>query len=258
MDLKTIYRKIRTRVCPNIKFLPQSKIRICGCCRKLTLFASFSDGDELKLCIRCLANRRYEMLAEYLRESIPDIGELVVVELDHRSPLRDFLSNAKKYVRTYYSNTDRLGSVRHDGAQCEDITRMTFADESVDVLISSDVLEHVPDVAAALRESYRVLRPGGVHLFTVPTVDKTVKRAEIVGGDIRLLVPPEYHSDPLNPQGIIAFWTFGMDLGSLFSTEDLSISLVTGPCGKDNRVVWKAEKVIEHSLGKTASLRHSN
>jgi SAM-dependent methyltransferase len=229
-------------VLPNLKYLPQSSMRVCRCCGKLSLIVSLSEGEELKLCIRCRASLRYEMLAGFLRETCPELPRLHVVELDPNSPLRGYLSGAKEYVRTYYSEVDPKGSRRQDGARCEDITCLTFPDCSIDLIISGDVLEHVPDPAAAFRETHRVLRPGGFHLFTVPTIAKTVQRAEYIDGRIIHLVSPEFHSDPLNPQGILAFWTFGMDLGSLFSFNGLRISIVAGPSGKDGRVVWKAEK----------------
>jgi SAM-dependent methyltransferase len=39
---------------------------------------------------------------------------------------------------------------------------------SADIAIASDVIEHLPDDIAAVREMTRVLRPGGVGLITVP------------------------------------------------------------------------------------------
>jgi SAM-dependent methyltransferase len=42
--------------------------------------------------------------------------------------------------------------------------------ESVDLLIALDVLEHCADDTSAIREAWRVLRPGGVILLTVPAL----------------------------------------------------------------------------------------
>ena len=42
-----------------------------------------------------------------------------------------------------------------------DITAMHYAAESCDYFLCFHVLEHVPDDIAAIREIFRVLRPGG-------------------------------------------------------------------------------------------------
>lgn len=49
-----------------------------------------------------------------------------------------------------------------------DGTKLPFADASFDRIIASEVMEHVPDDAAALSEFERVLRPGGTIAITVP------------------------------------------------------------------------------------------
>jgi hypothetical protein len=46
----------------------------------------------------------------------------------------------------------------------------------------------------------------------------------------------------LYPKGILAFWDFGTDATELFSSSGLDVSLVSGPEGKDQRLVWKASK----------------
>jgi 2-polyprenyl-3-methyl-5-hydroxy-6-metoxy-1,4-benzoquinol methylase len=46
----------------------------------------------------------------------------------------------------------------------------TFENESFDLVITSDVFEHLPDVAPAVREILRTLKPGGAHIFTVPWI----------------------------------------------------------------------------------------
>ncbi len=50
-----------------------------------------------------------------------------------------------------------------------DATRLPFADDSFDVVITSEVLEHIQDDVAAIAEMVRVLRPGGVFAATVPS-----------------------------------------------------------------------------------------
>ena len=61
----------------------------------------------------------------------------------------------------------------------EDLTKLSYADAQFDLVITSDTLEHVPDIDAALGETRRVLKPGGSHVFSVPVVwdrDNTTPR----------------------------------------------------------------------------------
>ncbi len=50
-----------------------------------------------------------------------------------------------------------------------DATRLPFVDGAFDAVLTSEVLEHVPDDVGALAEMSRVLRPGGVFAATVPS-----------------------------------------------------------------------------------------
>jgi ubiquinone/menaquinone biosynthesis C-methylase UbiE len=53
-------------------------------------------------------------------------------------------------------------------ALAADATRLPFGDGSFDAVIASEILEHIPDDAAAFAEIARVLRPGGTVVVTVP------------------------------------------------------------------------------------------
>ncbi len=63
----------------------------------------------------------------------------------------------------------------------ENIEALSFADQSFDIILSNDVLEHVNLPERAVAEIYRILKPGGEFFMTVPfhpNALQTVRRAE--------------------------------------------------------------------------------
>jgi SAM-dependent methyltransferase len=96
-----------------------------------------------------------------------------------------------------------------------DMTALRADDASLDAIISLDVLEHVPDHRAALRECARVLKPGGVFVLTVPFHDREAVNQQIArlreDGSIEHVGEPEYHGDPLSG-GVLCFHRFGWSL----------------------------------------------
>jgi SAM-dependent methyltransferase len=63
----------------------------------------------------------------------------------------------------------RIAKQRHAGEVVEgSITAMPFADESFDMAVCLDVIEHLEDDVGALKELRRVITPGGSLLVTVP------------------------------------------------------------------------------------------
>lgn len=102
-------------------------------------------------------------------------------------------------------------SLRH-----EDITALSMADASLASILTFDVLEHVPDYRAAVREFARTLMPGGLLLLTAPfhfQGASTIVRARLrADGQIEHLLPPMYHGDPLSADGVLCWQEFGWDL----------------------------------------------
>jgi SAM-dependent methyltransferase len=219
------------------------RIRRCECCERLTIFLC-NGSAEFRACMFCSANERYELLAAEIKNRYgSDLAKMDVLELDPYSPLRKILSRARMHVRTFYEPLEEKGSFRADGTMCQDITALTFPNESFDLIVSSDVLEHVPSLESAFRESRRVLKQHGAHLFTVPPRVETKRRAEFVEGKVVHLEPPEYHRDPLSARGILAFWDIGPDLAEVFGSHSLRFSVVRGPIGADKRTVWMAQRL---------------
>ena len=69
------------------------------------------------------------------------------------------------------SSPEALNLARERGVQnlvLSDAEALQFSDEKFDVLTALDVLEHTDNDLAALSEMYRVLKPGGALVITVP------------------------------------------------------------------------------------------
>ena len=101
-----------------------------------------------------------------------------------------------------------------DGTRHEDLQATSFADASFDLVITSEVLEHVPDALRAEREIVRILRPGGTYCFTVPldayAGEDTILAVLLPDGTIRFNGPPVYHGDPFRPEGVLAYRIFSV------------------------------------------------
>ena len=101
----------------------------------------------------------------------------------------------------------------------EDLMALSYADCSFDLVVTSDTLEHVPDVAQALSEVRRVLKPGASHVFTVPVLsDRPSRRRALLDADGRIvhLMPPSYHGTPRTDQNdFLVFHEFGTDFEAM-------------------------------------------
>jgi SAM-dependent methyltransferase len=82
----------------------------------------------------------------------------------------------RRYPGTFLAGVDMVGAglekahsnVPEAALFLADVCALPFADETVDAIVSANVLEHVPDDVAALREMRRVLRPGARAVIVIP------------------------------------------------------------------------------------------
>ena len=83
----------------------------------------------------------------------------------------DYAEAELKEVRNTFGAMEADGEVAPSGCTGTvqaDATRLPFAEATFDRVIASEVLEHIDDDAAAVRELARVLRPGGTIAVTAP------------------------------------------------------------------------------------------
>ena len=89
-------------------------------------------------------------------------------------------------------------------------------------------MEHVRRPWQGFSEIYRVLKPGGIYVFTVPfRIDRlTRSRVDATGHDDVFLLEKIYHQDPYKPEDSLVYTDFGTDLPYLLR-----------PVGFDTKVV---------------------
>lgn len=187
------------------------KIRVardfpCGGCRATVVYQAEAAAilDE------------YERGSHLTLEEFASACSLEVYHVGRTGPTRNRLQRIAGFQESSFDAAVPLGEVLGDRPlhTNQDHQRLTFADASFDLMVSSHVLEHVPDWRAALAESYRVLRPGGRYIFTIPgrtLLPASVARAEVVDGEVIHHLDPQFHNSP-EGEPVLVFTDFGQDL----------------------------------------------
>lgn len=209
---------------------------ICKVCNKYSLFLVDQQfGAEInthawqpnwreRLVCSCNLNNRQRAVLHAIQDVIKIKGEnLSLYTTEQITPVYQWLKQhlpaqvvGSEYLGAEYSpgnlgvvaNSDEM--IRH-----EDLEQLSFNDNSFDILVSNDVLEHVNQPEQAINEIYRVLKPDGEAFISIPfhvTAQDSQRRAQIVNGELIHYLPPMYHGNPLSEQGSLVFNDFGWDV----------------------------------------------
>ena len=187
--------------------------------RRESMFCS-SCGSSLR--IRRLCSALIQTFSEITGKSCMSFIELLgeerfrsmrIAEINACGALHNYL---KQHPNLCYSQyvPGMLSGSESNGIRCEDLQQLTYPNDYFDIVLTSDTLEHVPDPEKAFNEIYRVLKPGGFHVFTVPVIPSqgaTVRRARLAHGQPEFLLPPAYHR-PSEREDLLVFADFGMDI----------------------------------------------
>jgi len=117
---------------------------------------------------RCRIDLQLLTIHNFLREPLQNArGRLLDVGAGE-APWRDFLHPDVDYVAVDVDSSTEFGMTKRTDTRYYDGSHLPFADAHFDVVLCTEVLEHVPDSAKFLAELYRVLAPGGTLILTVP------------------------------------------------------------------------------------------
>jgi ubiquinone/menaquinone biosynthesis C-methylase UbiE len=96
--------------------------------------------------------------------------------LDIGSGNGDLVRNLKKYLKTKAvccDYTDALMTLPDQPVDIVDLNKkkeLPYQDETFNIVTATEVIEHLEDFRAVLREIYRVLKPGGVCVMSTPNI----------------------------------------------------------------------------------------
>lgn len=163
------------------------------------------------LCVVCRSIPRQRALVHLLNQLRPDWK---ILHIHESSPsLWFFRDHCSNYSFSYYFDDITPGTSRH-GARCENLEQLTFPDQTFDLVITQDVLEHLFEPDRALAEISRVLRPGGMHIFTTPRHKDLLQsrpRARFENGCVLHTLEAIYHGNPISTEGSLVTWDYGVN-----------------------------------------------
>ena len=152
---------------------------------------------------------------------------------------------------------------RYPAIQCKSIApdgRLPYADASIDVACSLEVVEHAENQFAFARELFRVLKPGGIALVSTPNVLNVNSRWRNLHSGFAVLFDPLLLSsaDPVHTSGHINpvsyyYLAYQLRRAGFTSTSvaydrfKLSARLLLIVCGP---VIWIGNQLLRRRLDK--------
>ena len=187
---------------------------------------------ERLVCPVCQMNNRQRLIAALVKYRLEQTSAAQVYFMEQVTPI--FRWATKQFPQHQITGSEYLGYEYQSGAvikgiRHEDVTKLSFKDDSLDLIVSNDVFEHIPNPSQGFQECARVLRPGGAMLATIPfqvDSDVSITRAELNATGVKNLLPAVFHGNPVSSEGSLVFTDFGWDLIQLFLNAGFSSSAV--------------------------------
>ncbi len=193
----------------------------CPICEKeVTFTARYQWFRDHLLCSGCRSIPRERALFKVIKDYCPNYKDLVIHETSpgDRGASIKLQNECALYTSSQYFPSLTPGTIHSSGYRCENLEKLTFPDSSFDIFVSQDVMEHIFNPEKAFKEIARVLKPGGMHIFTVPIINKTKLSERWASmsdrGEITYHHEAEYHGNPVDAKGALVTMHWGYDIAS--------------------------------------------
>lgn len=202
---------------------------LCSVCGEWSLFINNSKSiRETYQCIKCNASMRERVTADgiltiyscarhtSLASLITDktFSALSIYEPGISGAYRSYFSKLENYINSFYFEGVKPGEEK-DGVRNEDLMSLSFQTNSFDLVISSDIFEHIRRPWLAFKEIRRVLKLGGFHIFSIPTLVplklETTYRVDTTTDQDIPIKELYYHGDGRGGKSLV-YTEFGADI----------------------------------------------
>jgi SAM-dependent methyltransferase len=193
------------------------------------------EGDrEGMVCGNCSATSRHRAIAYTAGRSLGR-GDAPVFSWPVDKAVRVLESSARGSYPVMFSDKFDYFAVEFDPAKIAegkhprefaDFQKLHYTDAMFDLVIASDVFEHVRKDEEGYREIYRTLKQGGTFIMTVPydhVRAKTIVRVDTSGPTDVHLMEPEYHGGGGHT---LTYRNYGRDLLTLLRRTGFSVAHV--------------------------------
>jgi hypothetical protein len=171
------------------------------------------------ICLNCNSVPRGRAFHAVLETVCPTWRELQLHECSPSDPDGKLARECRAYTMTHYDPALPPGA-EASGWRNENLEAQTFPDESFDLVVTQDVFEHVFEPDRAIAEIARTLKPGGLHVATVPLANKgspSQRRARrTADGEVEHLAHPLHHLNPISENGSLVTIDWGYDIADYF------------------------------------------
>jgi len=183
---------------------------------------------ERLICPECQLNNRQRAMIHIIKQAVleqkkknnPENSEIKLYAMEQITPLFSWLKNNLDLdcIGSEYLGEDiKPGSLVNGiipNMRHENVQDLSFDSNSLDLIVSNDVLEHVDQPHLAISEMGRILKPEGEVFISVPFYtnrQSSESRAGFVNGKLVHHLSEQYHGNPLSEKGSLVFQDYGWD-----------------------------------------------
>jgi SAM-dependent methyltransferase len=225
----------------------------CNLCTNHTIYdLSSAWPRDTMYCTYCGSSVRERALVYVLNLFYPNIKNL---KLHESSPsngaLTNYFNNNTDYSFSHYFKDTPNGELNKDNIRCVDLNNIPFEDNEFDIFVTLDVFEHLFHPETVIKEIYRVLKPGGCYIMTVPIENfeiPTEKACDIdANGEIYHIqttkskeknIGLEYHGNPIDNSGSVVTYYYGYDI----------IKLIKDNTNFDVQLFFKKDDLVNYGI----------